>query len=57
MSGEGQREADEGKELKGKDQRGREREKGVEGRMWDLEGPQSLGVWGRQEEDACCRTK
>lgn len=36
-------------ELKGK--------KGVEGRMWDLEGPQPMGVWGRQEEDACCRAK
>lgn len=46
------------KELEGRDQGGRrDRKKGVKGRMWDLEGTRPLGVWGRQEEDACCSAK
>lgn len=47
-----------GKEIKEKVHKGRrDRKKGVERKMWDLEGPQPLGVCGRQEEDAYCSAK
>lgn len=37
--------------------KGSGREEGQKGRMWDLEGPEPLRVWGRQEEDAYCSAK